>query len=257
MNEINSMIKQFISDYSWLVSLFSAGIAIIVNFHIRKREAARENIYQNKMEEFKSDISKKEEVFNNSLAALSNRNEVYFEKKADAIQKLWSAVLKIREFSAPMVLVYGILLPEEYLEFVLSEKFDLSVINGQEFEKLTLETDKITSQVKPFIDAELWSKFSLYQAFIFRNLFLFMNGISKGKLEPWYNDNHLVAICNQLLGQYKQKDYTKIGSFNIVLNTMEELLVIEMREILDGRRLSKEIINQSIEIATELSKDKF
>ncbi|QNO14346.1 hypothetical protein HYG86_05940 [Alkalicella caledoniensis] len=73
------------------------------------------------------------------MAAISNNNEFFSQRQVESIEELWKIILRIRKFSAPMSLVYGILKPDEYLGFVFSEKFDISDINESELNKLTLE----------------------------------------------------------------------------------------------------------------------
>lgn len=253
MNELNIIFKDFLSEYSWLVSFISACVALGANYYIRKREAKRENIYQHEMEKIKAEIYRKEEVFNRSLAAISSKNEYFMQKQVESIQDLWQIMIEIRNFSASMNLVYGMFTPDEYHEFVFSDKFDTTDISIDKFNRFALEVDRKAQVLKPLIDAGLWSKFSLYRSFMLRNLFLFTRGVLSNSIQPWYEDNHLVTLCNELLEQYKQNDYSGIGRLGSVLNTMEEIIVLEMREVLSGNKLSKDIIEKSIEIA-ELSK---
>jgi hypothetical protein len=250
LEDINILIRNFIDDYSWLISLCGAIIAILMNIMIKRNEMKMNSEYEKKLEEVKFELVRKEQIFNASLGAISNSNEFYYERSALAVEVLWSCIQEIIKTTSHMSLVYSILLPEEYDNYISRYEVKNAIISEDDFNKRVISLDDRINEVRPFLDVETWNKFFLFRAYKFRCMHLFLKGVKDGKVLPWYEDRHLVEMFESFMGTYKIKNYKEIGMFGQITTYMETIIINEIQRVLKGHKLSDELLKRSMEISS-------
>jgi len=253
LEELNKEIVKIISDYSWLVSLISASIAVIMNIVINIKEDKRKKEYEIEIEKFRAEISNKENVLNATLASLGSNNEQYYEKCLEATETLWEVVLSISNHCSQMILAYNILLPSEYRKHINSEYFDKSIYDAHRAMNFEAEIRNTTDKIRPFVHLDLWNIFSLYSIFMMRAAYKFEEGVKRNEVPTWYDDEHLYSIFKSIKGEIRIDDYKRIGMFQFIMNIAEEKIIHEMHEMIKGHKISEDTLNRSIEIARQVS----
>ncbi len=239
MNDINKSIKDLIENYSWIISLTSMVMSLLIAKSLKKYELEK-----------KSYLTNIERTVDLSLKALTKSNELQYERNIYAIDELWKAMIKLKNFTQTLNFYFDILLPNEYNKFL--QKIDINQSNISE-DELFNEIEEIVTHIRPYLPPEIWIKFSIYRNFIGRNIFLFNKGIKNSNIIPWYEDKHLLEMYYSLMGEYKLKDYKTLGSFSSIINIVEEIILLEMRNFISGNNLSKEIMEKSIDITKKTS----
>lgn len=249
MGEFNVQIKEIINDYSWFISSISALLAVAMNFIIKKNELKRKNKYNADNEEFKLEINKHRQMFNESLAALSSTNELHYERSTKAIEFLWNSVQKIRKMTLRMSFIYSIFEPSEYQKYIEDNNLKSLILEECNLIEINNSFEEEIDKVRPFVESEVWNKYILYRTFSMRCLYMFSEGVRTNNILPWYSDKASFDIFESLMGEYKRDNYKSIGEFKQILMEMETLIVLEMQSVLKGHKLSNEIFNKSLEIS--------
>lgn len=248
MDTIYNFIVKNANNLTWLITLFYALVPIIGGIYIKRIELNFNRKNQRIIEDIKSENTRNQHILEQSISSLTKSNELLMVKSTQAIEELWSIIQEIHMFSNGMITTYSILLEDEYRNpKALNKDYMFNLTEGEVFD-FGVMIDKKSVQLRPFIHSELWLKYSHYKTFMLRNAYLFAKGIQNNNLEPWYEDLNVFNLYLSVVGEYKLDDYTMIGGFQIIVGLMEEIIVLEMRSCLEGKKLSDEIISHSLKV---------
>jgi hypothetical protein len=124
------------------------------------------------------------------------------EKRVSAAERLWSAVLKLKEDLSMPVLFFTILLPSEYDSALMDGKMHdvVSSITDARVSAALIRTSDIERD-RPYLGETLWSQFFSYRAFLGRLAVLITIGRKRGHVEDWRTDSGIRQILTAAFGQ--------------------------------------------------------
>lgn len=171
----------------------------------------------------------------------------YQQKRLIAVERIWAAVIRLRQdFSRP-VFFFSILIPSEY-----AKQLDNREMLGASMETVTPEsisdvmkwTQELESD-RPFLGETLWIQFFAYRAFMGRIAFLIIDKKRQRKVsDDWRSDNGLRQILSWVL---PSKEVTSLldgkevlGDVNRAINALEGQMLREISMITSGKRSSLE-----------------
>ncbi|WP_117170199.1 hypothetical protein [Paraliobacillus sediminis] len=201
------------------------------------------------IEQLKANISINNELIKTSLSAFATESGYSQEKRLNAIENLWEDILNTREFFAPLSTFYSVILPDEYHNPGLADKFNISEVNYESLNQM-LETQNGIEKYRPYLGEYIWGLYSTYKSFVGRISFLFLTQYYNNSLKPWYNDVHVKKVVKEVLDQEKHENYkyTNIHSLQKVLVEFEHKILKEFDLIISG----KSALDTNLEQATKL-----
>jgi hypothetical protein len=172
----------------------------------------------------------------------------------EAVDRLWSAVLLLRNRLSHAFFLSDILLPEEY-DHVLDR-------NSKLFEYVHDLSDNTITEVmtsidhiekdRPLIGDNLWFNFVIYRAFRGRAEYLLIDGVKKGNIKDWRIDSGIKELLEHLLPKDKVSILLEsghpMGFLKQAANEIESLILKEIALVVSGEQSSL----KSFEIATKL-----
>ena len=129
-------------------------------------------------------------------------SDLILEKRVSAAERLWSAVLKLKEDLSMPVLFFTILLPSEYDSALMDGKMHdvVSSITDARVSAALIRTSDIERD-RPYLGETLWSQFFSYRAFLGRLAVLITIGRKRGHVEDWRTDSGIRQILTAAFGQ--------------------------------------------------------
>lgn len=176
------------------------------------------------------------------------------QKHIEAVERLWSAVLMLRNRLSQAFFLSDILLPEEY-DHVLDRSSKLfeyvHVLSDDMITEVMSSVDHIEKD-RPLLGDTLWFNFFLYRAFRGRAEYLLLDGVKKGHIQDWRTDSGIKELLEYALPREKvtfllESGYP-IGFLKQAANEIESLILKEIALVVSGEQSSL----KSFEIATKL-----
>gem|GEM_PF-6472525 len=221
------------------------------------------------IEGLKGEIQKGNSTINSlTLAYLNNFHKIQ-DKRIEATEKLWNAILELKSgIPSPVGLALNILLDTELSKVMLDKRNQ----NGESLGELIDELSEITStsylssieqnviKYRPFLGDKALLIFYAYQGFIGRTVYNFIKGYKENTLQSWKQDGPTKGLLKSVRTDKELENlYSyKVNSFNLVLQLLETKLLHEIRENLYGKSLTVDTIEyvKSIENILSGSKQK-
>jgi hypothetical protein len=173
------------------------------------------------------------------------------EKRLVAVERLWQAVLQLREASDGIRLFYGVLAPEEYDPVYRkggSFAASISNVNDDYITGFMKKVDDVELQ-RPYLGEVLWLRFFIYRAFVGRLVFIITKGKEKGHIEDWRKDNGVRQILAGILPSGTFDSLTKnFGSIYPLFGQLESIILEEISLIVSGRRSASESFDSAKEL---------
>jgi hypothetical protein len=145
--------------------------------------------------------------FPKAAAARKNESQVrdspdlLQQKRLDAVERLWAAVLDLRKRSFAPLLFFGILLPSEYdsafhkpgsLNAALKSTTDESIAD-------IAESVEDVEAHRPYLGDELWGLFFVYRSYLLRLAALLVMGKRDGHISDWREDQPLIQMLTRVI----------------------------------------------------------
>ncbi|MCA1011466.1 hypothetical protein [Halobacillus halophilus] len=196
------------------------------------------------------------EIIKSSLGNLNTGVSISHEKRLDSVDKLWSSVLEIRDYSSPLILFYTIFLPDEYNE--VAKKHDKSL-------GLDTLTDESTNTVlntieieacRPYLGEYIWGLYKSYITFTGRLIFLYLKQERESSIKSWNNDNQIKKIVMKIMDiDEKNIEIVYIQDF---ITIFEQKILLELERVISGQHTIGNNIEEGkklIEIAEKMRSD--
>jgi len=229
------------------------GLAI-KNEYDEKLEALKSEL-KNNQEEFKADLQKKETELSalrsGSLSGITNRQQVVFQRKLEAVEKVWSGVHIMRKSKEVFRVLHFITYEKEgkqktktdKFQYILDEVTKIEEKNEDRFPDLL----KYTEKEQPFVSEILWAHLKAYQYTIVLTTTQLLNELS-GSSNPT-RINMISNVLIESLPEYKDQIIEKKGEiFYALLPALEKSILKEIKSILNGEEDDVLAINQASNI---------
>lgn len=254
LNGIIYILKQF-----GVIAIIS-GIFSWIFYRISERLNLKwKNKYDKEIERIKSGLINENEMYKNSLSLFNSQNQFSQERRLKSIEILWENIIKLRQYGNPLISFYSVLLPSEYNDNIekIMKSLNLQSLSNERSMELSIETDCVEMQ-RPFLNEELWSLFYTYRAFILRNIYIFLSGVDKGNIKPWYQDSNLVNFLNLSLGNevVSKINSKSIGSLSEAVTLLEQKIILKCTEITSGEFASEAGFKQARNLIDAVEKEK-
>ncbi len=200
--------------------------------------------YDRNIEAYKSAVS-------SVVAAAAEGQRASIEKRLQAFDRLWKALLAIRDKTGPALLYIDITTIDEYesgqtgpsLSGIL-KKLDDREIQG-------MDVDKTIEEVRPYVGEIVWSLFTVYRAFCIRIIFLAQQDFTKTSANKhWTKDAGIRSLLETVLSRedFRKVEGRTISKVDFVRNAIEGKVLDAWRSLLSGRDYGKEALEHAREI---------
>jgi hypothetical protein len=229
-------------------------------------EKSIEQKFDVKLENLKADLRLKEQAIasdlhskeaeisslrNGILSGISNRHIALDKRRLQAAEAIWCSVIELRKGLVILNVMSSI-----NIEVAIKEtKKDPKA--REFFEVIGKSTDMDFSKMtaafeQPFASPQVWHIFSIYQGIILGPWAVFQ-ALRHGIAKESGNDSDLLKSVKVLLPQYTAM-LDKFGSSSLryVLKDVEQLLLLEIRRMLNGSEGDDVAVQQSIGILKNL-----
>lgn len=246
----------------WTIIKLVGGLGVVISalflflnkLTIEKLKTVWQKKTQKELQEIKSALS-----LNNSSLANLQTNFVQHQqnvqnKRIEAIEYIWVAVLNIKKgIPSAVSLCLSILVDEE----IKNETIDNPNKNGESLGQMVAKLDESKDtlpivepaenidRLRPFINEELYSLFKTYIAIIGRITHKFIWDYKNGNLKSWKKDE---VVVNQLSTVLTEKEFKYIidkrCAFNDMTNLLEIKILEKIRTTVTGAELNSDSIAQ-------------
>ncbi len=158
------------------------------------------------------------------------------ERRLAATERLWSAVLAMRDILSPAVFFFTILAPSEYDSAF--EKPQVSAMFASVTDKLLADAMTRVSLVendRPYLGERLWHLFFIYRAFLGRLTALILIGKKRGHIGDWRNDDGVRQLLGPALSDQQAGSIVASRdnphAANLVIGRLQDLMLAEIRRI--------------------------
>jgi hypothetical protein len=257
----------------WLISSGTVFVAVLLAWHSLKRplqeilissvSAKVSSVFERQIEKLRSELKQHEQKLIaqlnadqadiealrvGALSALNNRNAILTQKKIEAAEMVWSAMIELRS-----------LLPVAQLMTVIKFK---SAADGAKnnprikemFEQLGVAynvkapTGVGASQYRLFVSKKAWSYFNAYQIIIY-DTFVQFQAIKLGVGSNLYADGAVHDIVKTTLPEFSDLiEKNRNISLYFMLEPLQEFLLSELQTMLNGSADDHQAVSMASEI---------
>ncbi|MCA3269979.1 MAG: hypothetical protein INF44_06495 [Thalassospira sp.] len=256
-----------LSIIDWLPTAITILLWVLIfcarNFILAKIKASVEHEFNAKLELLKSELRSKESKISYLYeAVLTGRNErqaIVNKRKIDAVDNIWKSVIDLERFK-PLARAMS----KINLEYAESEEA-LGNPNVRKFfeqiNKLAPENETLkpcrASNERPFISAAAWGYFLALQTVLYGS-FLRANMLKFGlpNSSKWMDNESEKRVLKAALPH--QKDYIDTYdplTYFYLVEELEEKLLKELNNILDGKSSDDEDIKRAADILNVIAKE--
>ncbi len=211
-----------------------------------------ENEYRVALERLRADNAQYQAVQAVAMSSMSATRHAAVERRLQSIERLWSAIMRLRAATPAAVTFADALVANEYGEFFKNWKL-AAVLSDVSLDRL-VEEIKLLGDVEEcglYVGETLYLLFFVYRAVVGRLVFLFEQGREKGELLPWYGDSgvqqHLRCVATQK--ELADFDGLKCGQFAWVQSLLETKILQHANRIISGHESADFGLEQAQRIA--------
>lgn len=197
----------------------------------------------------KMSFEKEAESIRFATASISATQRVAIERKLDALENLWEAVLEARK-NVPTVLGFlDFLTVDEYKSSKENPHFQ-QLVGEVSIEKLvTMFNDNVGSRerIRPYVGEYLWALLSTYQALIARVALLLHWGTKDDEKLNWHKDAGVLQLTKAFLDSNESTEFAavKFGKFRWLQSNVEQKILVGIEAIISGREVGDQALKQA------------
>ena len=242
-----------------MVVMFRNAILEWISSRVR---AKNQNYYDQQLETHRAKLSQE-----NSLHLLQTQNQLEqirflnesvrlsfsegqkssMERKLQAIDQIWSEVMKIRNTIPPLMTIVDAMKANENhrnSEILNHELIKNTNWSENEFKDKIKSISNSVAECRPYVGEFIWAIFSVYQAIHLRVCIgLKMGEISVDDVVKWYEDEVIQQIISAVLdkGDLKTFNNMEYGKFAWLQRNLEQKLLTQLNRIISGELYGDEI----------------
>lgn len=238
---------------TFISSIISYLAYLIKDYFLEKWKGAQIK----EVEALKSELEKSNLLVEKISNSISSTYLDTNKRRVENIEQVWAIMMKMKWQIPPLVnFAYKALTREELENLPNSTNISLqdliSQFNPEDFFNSQHELFTQAEQKRPFLGENMWMHFYVYQAFIGRTIFLLYDGLKKGKVKHWKDDEPIIrdilraVISDDELKKLIMNDFI---AFNNILSFLESQVTIDITEQLTGKRITEQSVKYSIDLS--------
>ena len=252
--------------FNHLVILFGGWSAILIAASLWSSKLVSERVLSKWRREEQASIETIRDVVAKDRISLESATksqlgiqDASHQKRLAAIDQLWRCTRALRNHFSGVVFFFEILMPDEYnTDGLRNGTFASSIENvDQDFIQEKMSSIEMLEDTRPYLGETLWLRFFVYRAFLGRLAVLISDGKKLKNIRSWREDDGVRQILkNVLSSRIYDSVFTESKSYfpvNIVINTLESLILEEIAQIISGRHSAIESFNSSQSLRDALS----
>ncbi|MDO9055986.1 MAG: hypothetical protein Q7U69_05515 [Sulfuricurvum sp.] len=241
-------------------SLFAVALWLAKSLIMTRLQNSVKSEFDHKLEVLRSELKSKEaqieSLRSGAMSGLITRQGTLYQRKLQAIDQIWSSVKELEKAKYISTTLGSLNIQECAKESVKNPKFRdfIETISGNfDITKLDMSGSKFA---RPFLTPLAWAYYSAYSSIIMQAVTVMQVlkiGIdSAEKLLKLENTNSLLKTVLPHRTEYINQHGMSIHQY--LLDEIEELLLMELKNIQDGHEDDKENAKRAAEINKEVEK---
>jgi hypothetical protein len=241
-------------------SLFAGVVWLARSFLITRLTNSVKNEFDSKLEVLRSELKAKETQIealrSGAMSGLLTRQGALYQRKLLAIDQIWRCFKEIEKSKYLSVTLSTLNFEELAKQSAKNPKFSelINIIGGNiELKDIDMSGSKLA---QPFLTPLAWAYFSAYSSIIMQAVAVMqILKIGVDNVARYLNFEHTNNLLKTVL-PHQKKYIEKYGMscHHYLLDEIEELLLLELRNIQDGRVDDKENTRRAAEINKEVEK---
>lgn len=228
-----------------IVSFISSGVQ---HQYDKKLENLKSQLSQERNTELttlKSNFDERFETQRMALAAYSDRQSALHDRKLDALEKVWSQIIEVRDLTSAELTMAEITTKEEVELFREKHPFNEDAL--EYIYKILGKLDPTIEQHRLYVGDPIWRYFIIHRGIMLRATYLVLKNRSEKQSENWQDDKPLENLLVAVMTEKQFADYQKlrIGKINFMRNAIEANILNVMRNQLDGDQIPEELIRKA------------
>ena len=196
-----------------------------------------EHEYLVALERLRADNAQYQSVQAVAMTSFSASRHAAIERRLDCIERLWSAIMRLKAITPTAVTIADSLVASEYEEFCKNPKL-VEVLQYVSLHEMTEEMKSLSDVevCRLYIGETLYLLFFIYRAITGRLVFLFEQGRKNGELLPWYRDSGVRQLLTSVVTQEELRafDNLRVGQLVWVQSLLESKILQHANRIVSG-----------------------
>ena len=255
--------EQIIKDIVLLLggwTVIVTGIVSFISYLATQRIIRSWDIkHQRELEILRNNQAETQVLLKDTLSTISSSQSLLQNRRVEAVDRLWKAVLALKAYYSPVTFFFTIALPNEYKTALANStifeglrKIDDNYIVNYPEEVSNLE------DCRPYLGENLWLHFFVYRAFLGR-IAVLVKWLKEGKeIGDWRQDS---GVQQHLKVAFEEDEFNALMKsnpmeINYALNVLESKVLREISYIVSGRQSSLESFENSRELRKLLANEK-
>ena len=220
--------------------------------------ASIQHHYDEKLETYKAQLATQNEtqllriknemehqhfVYEALRSSFSEGQKSSMERKLDAVDQLWSEVLKLRNLLPPAMTFVDIFQEDEiskYKHFRSSREAAqiATTWSPQEYKEKLKSFNGAVEDIRPYIGEYLWAAYHAYRV-IHMRLSVFLHSDENGMSAlGWYNDEVNRGVIEAILDEEELNHFyrLRVGKYSWLQRTLEHKMLSQIRKIISGAK---------------------
>ncbi|WP_211831001.1 hypothetical protein [Kistimonas asteriae] len=251
----------------WLPAGVTTSVLVVVLFFMRNyfAEWVKKSVsahYDKELTVLSSDLRKSEAQFqaeinardkqiaairDGALSSLHSREMVLYQEKVSAVRQFWECVNSLgpaKNVSSLMAVIKY----DEFLKATRDNPLYVVVATALDHVDVSRLSTSLADSARPFVTPLLWAYFSAYRT-ILLNAVMRVQFLKSGSGEDFTNIESIKNVVKEVLPHQKEFiDNNNLEVLFYLVEELEECILAEMKNILDGEAISTKNIEQASKI---------
>lgn len=213
------------------------------------------------LETLRNDLAGNRLLVEAAVRSFASGQDALQQKRVDAVERMWAAVLQMRERLSSPVYFFSILLPSEYDSVLDKEGGTLATAIASVDDDMLMTALKPSANTeldRPLLGETLWLQFFIYRAFLGRLGVLIVMGKRKRHIPDWRGDTAVRQLLSNVLPKDRLDEILSAtkdpSAVNRAVDTLEWIMLEEMSRITSGRRSSFESFQNAKDLNAAVAK---
>ena len=243
-----------------ITSLFGGALWLARSLIMTRLKNSVKNEFDSKLEVLRSELKSKEAQIealrSGAMSGLLTRQGVLYQRKLQAIDQIWSSVKELEKAKYISATLATLKFEECAKESAKNPKFRqfIETIGGN-LEVKNLDTSG-SNLARPFVTPLAWAYYSAYSSVILQAVAVMqILKIGVDKAEKYLNFDNTNNLLKTVLPS--KTDYIEkygMACHHYLLDEIEQLLLMELKNIQDGKEDDKENARRAADINKEVEK---
>lgn len=196
--------------------------------------------------EYDRDIESYKSILSRIHAATAEGQKAAIERRMKAFDRVWKAMLTIRESTSPYNLYFDIQTEAEWRDLPSNPRFRSHIGTLNEDVSAFLGDTKIEEE-RPYIGEIVWAHFFAYRSFNIRLMYISMSALSRPELIDWRADAPMrgLLVATLSAAELAQLDTLVIAKIDFVRRTLEDKVLSAWHKLISGEEFGAEALRHA------------